>query len=75
MIFPTLWPAWLTGFALAFARALGEFGSVVGKPNWPEYQRRVLDESLRLIEPIDQPSVRNLVVAAATEVEMERGER
>ena len=24
-----LWPAWLTGFALAFARALGEYGSVV----------------------------------------------
>ena len=53
----------------------GEFGCVVGKPAWPEYQRRVLDESLRLIEPVDQPSVRNLVVAAATEVEMDRGER
>jgi len=24
-----LWPAWLTGFALSFARALGEYGSVV----------------------------------------------
>lgn len=53
----------------------GEFGCVVGKPNWPEYQRRVLDEALRLIEPIDQPSVRNLNVARATEVEMDRGER
>jgi sulfate/thiosulfate transport system permease protein len=29
VIFPTLWPAWLTGFALSFARALGEYGSVV----------------------------------------------
>ncbi len=29
VIFPGLWPAWLTGFALAFARALGEYGSVV----------------------------------------------
>jgi sulfate transport system permease protein len=29
VIFPNLWPAWLTGFALAFARALGEYGSVV----------------------------------------------
>jgi sulfate transport system permease protein len=29
VIFPTLWPTWLTGFALAFARALGEYGSVV----------------------------------------------
>ncbi len=53
----------------------GEFGCVVGKPGWPEYQRRVLDEALRLIEPIDQPSVRNLVVALETEVEVGRGER
>ena len=29
IIFPTLLPALLTGFALAFARALGEYGSVV----------------------------------------------
>ena len=29
VVLPTLWPAWLTGFALAFARALGEYGSVV----------------------------------------------
>ena len=26
---PTLLPALLTGFALAFARALGEYGSVI----------------------------------------------
>ena len=29
VIFPELWPALATGFALAFARALGEYGSVV----------------------------------------------
>ena len=29
VIVPYLLPAWLTGFALAFARALGEYGSVV----------------------------------------------
>lgn len=29
VIFPTLMPALLTGFALAFARAVGEYGSVV----------------------------------------------
>jgi sulfate transport system permease protein len=29
VIFPALWPSWLTGLALAFARALGEYGSVV----------------------------------------------
>lgn len=29
VILPTIWPALLTGFALAFARALGEYGSVI----------------------------------------------
>lgn len=29
VIFPEIWPALLTGFALAFARAIGEYGSVV----------------------------------------------
>ena len=29
MIFPILLPALLTGFALAFARALGEYGSII----------------------------------------------
>jgi len=29
VILPTIWPAILSGFALAFARALGEYGSVI----------------------------------------------
>jgi sulfate transport system permease protein len=29
VVAPTLWPAILTGFALAFARAIGEYGSVI----------------------------------------------
>lgn len=29
VILPTVWPALLTGFTLAFARAIGEYGSVV----------------------------------------------
>ena len=29
VLFPAIWPALLTGFTLAFARALGEYGSVV----------------------------------------------
>jgi sulfate transport system permease protein len=29
VVLPALAPAWITGFALAFARALGEYGSVV----------------------------------------------
>lgn len=53
----------------------GELGSVAGKPNWPEHQRRILDEALRLIEPIDQPGIRKLVVELQSEVEESRGER
>ncbi len=53
----------------------GEFGSVSGKPNWPEHQRRLLDEALRLIEPMDQVGVRKLVVELETSVEIGRGEK
>jgi hypothetical protein len=53
----------------------GEFGSVAGLPNWPEHQRRVLDEALRLIEPMDQPGIRKLAVALESQVEEARGER
>ena len=53
----------------------GEYGAVAGKPNWMEYQRRVIEESLRLIEPLDQPTVRRLWVDLETEVEKSRGEK
>lgn len=53
----------------------GEFGSVVGKPDFKEYQLRVLDESIRWIETFDQPGVRKLAVALESEVEESRGER
>jgi D-proline reductase (dithiol) PrdB len=53
----------------------GALGSVAGKPNFPEHQRRILDEALRLIEPMDQPGVRNLVVELESQVEKARGER
>lgn len=52
----------------------GEFGSVAGKPNWKQYQLRVLDEALRWIEPFDQPGTRKLVVELETKTEKERGE-
>jgi sulfate transport system permease protein len=29
VILPTVWPALVTGFAMAFARAVGEYGSVI----------------------------------------------
>jgi len=53
----------------------GELGSVAGKPNWPEHQRRILDEALRLIEPMDQVGVRKLTVELQSQVEKARGER
>jgi D-proline reductase (dithiol) PrdB len=53
----------------------GELGSVAGKPNFPEHQRRILDESLRLIEPMDQPGFHKLVVELESQVELSRGER
>lgn len=53
----------------------GKPGTVGGMPNWPEHQRRILDEALRLIEPMDQPGIRKLVVALETAVEKSRGER
>ncbi len=53
----------------------GETGSVAGRAGWPEHQRRVLDEALRLIEPFDQVGVRKLTVELETAVEVERGER
>jgi hypothetical protein len=34
-----------------------------------------MDESLRMIESFDQPTVRKLVVDLETEVEQQRGER
>ena len=53
----------------------GDLGSVAGKPNWPEHQRRILDEALRLIEPIDQPGIHKLAVELESQVEKSRGER
>lgn len=53
----------------------GEPGSVVGKPNWREYQLRVLDEALRWIETFDQPGSRKLAVDLETQTEAARGER
>jgi D-proline reductase (dithiol) PrdB len=53
----------------------GELGSVSGLPNYPEHQRRVLDEALRLIEPMDQPGIRKLVVELESQIEAARGER
>ncbi|HTG87936.1 MAG TPA: glycine/sarcosine/betaine reductase selenoprotein B family protein [Pyrinomonadaceae bacterium] len=53
----------------------GDLGSVSGKPGWPEHQRRILDEALRLIEPMDQAGIRKLAVELQSQVEKARGER
>jgi len=53
----------------------GQYGSVSGLPGWPEQQRRLLDEALRLIEPMDQAGIRRLNVDMESAVEKQRGER
>lgn len=53
----------------------GEFGSVAGQPLFPEHQRRVLDEALRWLEPMDQPTIRKLGVELESRIENERGEK
>ena len=53
----------------------GEPGTVSGLPDYPEHQRRILDEALRLIEPMDQAGIRKLAVALESAVEKSRGER
>jgi D-proline reductase (dithiol) PrdB len=54
---------------------VGAPGTVSGLPKFPEHQRRILDEALRLIEPMDQAGIRNLVVGLQTAVQKSRGER
>jgi D-proline reductase (dithiol) PrdB len=53
----------------------GALGSVAGKPDFPEYQKRVLDEAIRWTETFDQPGSRKLGVDLETQVEAARGER
>lgn len=53
----------------------GEFGQVAGIPNHKEHQLRILDQSIRSIESLDQPTVRRLTVEMETAVEEMRGER
>ncbi len=53
----------------------GEYGSVVGPPEWPQFQLRVLDETLRNMETFDQPGIRRLAVELESKVEAARGER
>lgn len=53
----------------------GEYGEVAGKPNWVEHQRRIMDESLRMIESFDHSTIRRLIVDLETEVEQMRGEK
>lgn len=53
----------------------GELGAVAGKPNWREYQLRILDEALRWMETFDQPGSRKLAVDLESQTEAARGER
>jgi D-proline reductase (dithiol) PrdB len=53
----------------------GSIGCVAGQPDWPEHQRRILDEALRWTEAMDQPGTNKLVVELESQVEAARGER
>lgn len=53
----------------------GDIGSTVGKPDWKQYQLRVLDEALRWTETLDQPTSRKLAVEIETITELARGEK
>ncbi len=53
----------------------GEFGQVAGKPDWPQFQLRLLDQTLRSMETFDQPGARKLSVDLETRTEAARGER
>lgn len=53
----------------------GEYGSVVGPADWPQFQLRVVDETLRNLETFDQPGIRRLTVELESKVEAARGER
>lgn len=53
----------------------GEPGSVAGKADFPEYQLRILDETLRWLETFDQPGSRKLAVDLESQTEAARGER
>lgn len=53
----------------------GDYGSVVGPADWPQFQLRVLDETLRNMETFDQPGIRRLAVELESKVEAARGER
>ncbi len=53
----------------------GKYGSVAGIPNYKQHQLRILDESLRWIETLDQPTSKKLTVALETITETARGER
>ena len=53
----------------------GDIGSTVGPPDFPQFQLRVLDETLRNMETFDQPGARKLTVHMESDVEAGRGER
>lgn len=60
VIFPAILPAWVTGFTLAFARAIGEYGSVVFIAGNIPFKTEILP--LLIVSKLDQYDY----VAAAT---------
>ena len=69
VIFPEIWPALLTGFALAFARAVGEYGSVVfisgNRVGQTEIVPFIIDEQLAQQKVAGATAIASVMLAAS----------
>src|SRR5262249_17145088 len=70
VVLPALFPAWLTGFALAFARALGEYGSVVfiagNMPMKTEITPLLIITKLEQYDYAGAPAIASLTLVASS---------
>ena len=69
VILPYLYPAWLTGFALAFARAIGEYGSVVliggNIPRETQVASQYIQQQIEIDRPVNAAAVSVALLAIA----------
>ena len=70
VILPELWPALLAGFALAFARGLGEFGSVIFISRQRPMETEIIPDIIREQVASHYIGARNLAEATAIAVVM-----
>jgi sulfate/thiosulfate transport system permease protein len=67
IVLPALWPALLSGAGLAFARAVGEFGSVVliggGIPRETEVASQYIAKQIEIDRPVNAAAVSMTLLA------------